>query len=410
VKILPLSFVGILLVATAATGSAHVNSITNPLLFQIAEATNTTDISFGTKALEFLTYCNNQFSQTPISSMTTETLVFCTMVYDWYLMGCNNNNPIVAPIIAAQCNDPVIIQQVINYKTQIDIRIKQIVKIEVSPPGDGGGGNGKLLDLTISITIAKNPITPGNIQTITVTVSDAESNEKIRGAKVNGKVQYVTDHTETFSCITDASGKCSHSWRISGNAKTGTFTVSVQASASGYNPASKTTTFEVVAKNDNITLPIANNTIVNDTTRVIVNETGFNGNETGPSEGEQGDAGSNNGNVTLLPPPDPCIENPSLPECISATVLPSIPIADPCIENPSLPECTLHELPPPPPPPPIDPCEEDPTAEGCEDPEPIPELGDGDAGEDDGDDGGGDTGGDDGDDGGGDTGGDEGEE
>jgi hypothetical protein len=62
VKILPLSFVGILLVATAATGSAHVNSITNPLLFQIAEATNTTDISFGTKALEFLTYCNNQFS------------------------------------------------------------------------------------------------------------------------------------------------------------------------------------------------------------------------------------------------------------------------------------------------------------------------------------------------------------
>ena len=180
--------------------------------------------------------------------------------------------------------------------------------------------------------------------------------------------------------------------------------MSVQASASGYNPASKTTTFEVVAKNDNITLPIANNTIVNDTTRVIVNETGFNGNETGPSEGEQGDAGSNNGNVTLLPPPDPCIENPSLPECISATVLPSIPIADPCIENPSLPECTLHELPPPPPPPPIDPCEQDPTAEGCEDPEPIPELGDGDAGEDDGDDG------DDGGDGGGDTGGDEGEE
>jgi hypothetical protein len=288
------------------------------------------------------------------------------MVYDWYPMGCNNNNTIVASIIAAQCNDPVIIQQVINYKTQIDIRIKQIVKIEVSPPGDRGGGNGKLLDLTISITIAKNPITPGNVQTITVTVSDAESNEKIRGAKVNGKVQYVTDHTETFSCITDARGKCWHSWRISGNAKTGTFTVSVQASASGYNPVSKTTTFEVVAKYDNITLPIANDTIVNDTSRVIVNETGFNGNETGPNEGEQGDVGSNNGKVALLPPPDPCIENPTLPEC------------------------TLHE------PPPL--CEEDPDAEGCEDLEPIPELGDADAG-----------GGDDGDDGGGDAGGDEGE-
>ena len=104
-KILPLSFVGILLVVTAATDSASVNSITNPLLFQIAEATTTTDVSFGAKALEFLTYCNNQFSQIPINSMTTDVLVFCTMVYDWYLMSCNNNNAIVAPIIAAQCND-----------------------------------------------------------------------------------------------------------------------------------------------------------------------------------------------------------------------------------------------------------------------------------------------------------------
>jgi hypothetical protein len=284
------------------------------------------------------------------------------MVYDWYLIGCNNN-AIVAPIIAAQCNDPVIIQQVINYKTQIDIRIQQIVKIELSPPGDGGG-NGQLHDLTISITIAKNPITRGSIQTITATVSDAESNEKIQGAQVNGKVKYVTAHTETFSCITDSSGKCSHSWVISGNAKPGTFTVSVEASAAGYKPASKTTTFGVVAKNDNATLPIANNTIVNDTSRVIVNDTGINGNETGPSDGEQGDTGSDNGNVTLLPPPDPCMENPSLPECISATVLPSNPIADPCIENPSLPECTLYE------PPPL--CEEAPTAEGCETLPPLP--------------------------------------
>jgi hypothetical protein len=334
VKILPLSFVGILLVATAATDSAHVNSITNPLLFQIAEATTTTDMSFGAKALEFLTYCNNQFSQTPISSMTTDTLVFCTMVYDWYLMGCNNNNAIVAPIIAAQCKDPVIIQQVVNYKTQIDIRIQQIVKIEVSPPGDGGG-NGKLHDLAISITIAKNPITRGNVQTITVTVSDSKSNEKIEGAIVKVSVKYASGtHTEELgSKTTDSSGRASFSWTIGAKSIPGIFTVSVQASVSGYKPASKTTTFEVVAKNDNTTLPIANNTIVNDTSRVIVNDTDISGNETGPSDGEQGDTGSDNGNVTLQPP-------------------------DPCIENPSLPECTLSE------PPPL--CEEDSTAEGCE--------------------------------------------
>ena len=104
-----------------------------------ATTTTTTDTSFAAKALQFLTYCNNQLSQTPVNSMTTDTLVFCTMVYDWYYMGCNNNNAILAPIIAAQCKDPIIIQQVNNYKTQIDIRIKQIVKIKVRPPGDGGG-------------------------------------------------------------------------------------------------------------------------------------------------------------------------------------------------------------------------------------------------------------------------------
>jgi len=167
-----------------------VGSGTNTLS-QIPEATTstaTTDTSFGAKALQFLTYCNNQFSQTPVGSMTIDTLVFCTMVYDWYPMGCNN--AIIAPIIAAQCNDPIIMQQVNNYKTQIDIRIKEIIVI----PGDGGGGNGSL---TISITIAKDPITRGNVQTITVTVSDSKSNEKIQGAIVKASVKYASGkHTE----------------------------------------------------------------------------------------------------------------------------------------------------------------------------------------------------------------------
>jgi hypothetical protein len=341
VRVISLGLIGILfVVTTTAIGSADNNKIINQLS-QTTEATTTTDISFGTKALQFLTYCNNQFSQIPVSSMTTDTLVFCTMVYDWYLMGCNNT--IIAPIIAAQCKDPVIMQQVNNYKIQIDIRIKQIIKIEVSPPP------GKLRDLTISITIAKDPITRGNVQTITVTVSDSKSNEKIEGAKVNGKVQYVTGHIETFSCITDAGGKCSHSWRISGNARPGTFHVLVEVSASGYKSASKTTSFQVVPK-DNTTLPIVNNTMINDTSREIFNDTDTGDNNTVSSNVENGgDTGNDNGdNATLSILPDPCIENPSLPECASTTS-PSPPtlLFDPCIENPSLPECTLSEPKPP---------------------------------------------------------------
>jgi len=238
------------------------------------------------------------------------------MVYDWYLMSCNNS--IIAPIIAAQCNDPVIIQQVNNYKTEIDIRIKQIVKIEVPPPGNGGGGNGDLRDLAISITIAENPIIRGNVQTITVTVSDAESNDPIKGAIVKASVKYASGkHTEQLgSKTTDSSGQTSFSWKLSGNATPGKFTVSVQVSASGYKSASETTSFDVVAKNDTV-LPI-----VNDTSRVIVNDTDTGGNETAPSDGEEGNSGSDNGNVTLLPTPDPCLEDPTLPECTPPELTP----------------------------------------------------------------------------------------
>jgi hypothetical protein len=138
------------------------------------------------------------------------------MVYDWFFMGCNNAL-LSTPIIAAQCRDPVIIQQVNKYKTEIDIRIKQIVNIIRSGGGgSGGGGNG--------------------------------SNSS------------------------------------------------------------------------------------NDT-----NKTGGGGGGSGGGDGSSG-----GGNKTQLPD-DPCLKNPTLPECIAAAQLPPVqptPSSDPCIENPDLPECT----------------------------------------------------------------------
>jgi uncharacterized membrane protein YgcG len=67
------------------------------------------------------------------------------------------------------------------------------------------------------------------------------------------------------------------------------------------------------------------------------------------------------GNKTLLPR-DPCLDNPTLPEC-----------PDPCIENPDAEGC-------PKPLPPIDPCEEDPSLPGCQE-----DTGDGSDSEDEGD-------------------------
>jgi hypothetical protein len=63
-------------------------------------------------------------------------------------------------------------------------------------------------------------------------------------------------------------------------------------------------------------------------------------------------------NPTLLQcvPPDPCIDNPNLPECL-----------DPCIENPDAEGC----------PEPIDPCEEDPSLPGCQEEEDTGDSSDG---------------------------------
>jgi hypothetical protein len=59
------------------------------------------------------------------------------------------------------------------------------------------------------------------------------------------------------------------------------------------------------------------------------------------------------------PPPDPCLNNPNLLQCIDpCEENPALPeCIDPCEENPALPEC-------------IDPCEENPELEGCQ--EPLP--------------------------------------
>ncbi len=63
------------------------------------------------------------------------------------------------------------------------------------------------------------------------------------------------------------------------------------------------------------------------------------------------DRGGNN-NIKLIPPPPPpdCEEDPTAEGCEDL---------DPCIEDPDVEGCE------PTPPPPIDPCEEDPTAERC---------------------------------------------
>jgi hypothetical protein len=130
-----------------------------------------------------------------------------------------------------------------GYKTTSETSTFKVISGSEPPPPPTGLGK-----LSISINVAKDPIIRGNKQTISVTVSDDKSHGKIKGAHVEGTVDYVTDHTERFSGTTDKDGKISHSWTISGHANPGKFGIEIEVSAKGYQAASKTSSFTVKSK------------------------------------------------------------------------------------------------------------------------------------------------------------------
>jgi len=108
-------------------------------------------------------------------------------------------------------------------------------------------------DLDIEIDISTDPIVRGNIQTITVEVSDDDTNEKISNANVNGEVEYIsgtTDNGGNFDKDTESNGGVTHSWRISGKAIPGTFEVTINVNAPGYDTETGKTSFEVIEKSE----------------------------------------------------------------------------------------------------------------------------------------------------------------
>jgi hypothetical protein len=102
--------------------------------------------------------------------------------------------------------------------------------------------------LSLSIDVDKDPIVRGHEQTITVTVSDKDTHQKVSGANVKVTVDYTSGfkHTCTDSS-TDGSGNVVCEWTISGNANLGTFKVTATATKDGYRLASGSDSFKVIS-------------------------------------------------------------------------------------------------------------------------------------------------------------------
>lgn len=99
--------------------------------------------------------------------------------------------------------------------------------------------------LVLTITVASSTIVRGNDQTISIRITDGSNS--VSGASVSSTVTYASGTTKDFSGTTNSNGEYSYTWKIGGNSKTGTFSVTASASKSGYTSGSASTTFQVIA-------------------------------------------------------------------------------------------------------------------------------------------------------------------
>ena len=114
--------------------------------------------------------------------------------------------------------------------------------------------------LAISMFIAKNPVSSGSTQTITVTVTDANSNDKIVRSNIEGSINYNNGKTKKFVGITDGSGEFSYSWKIDKNSDLGVVNINVQASKPGYYSVVKVEQFVIIAHQNNNDASVSHST------------------------------------------------------------------------------------------------------------------------------------------------------
>jgi len=100
--------------------------------------------------------------------------------------------------------------------------------------------------LSVSVKVAKDPISRGNTQTVSVKVTSG--GKGVGGASVSSKVVYTSSLTKSFSGKTDSMGSWSFSWQIGGNSNPGIFKVLVTASKSGFDSSTGSASFTVITK------------------------------------------------------------------------------------------------------------------------------------------------------------------
>lgn len=94
--------------------------------------------------------------------------------------------------------------------------------------------------LLVQVNLAKGIVNPGDSQKVTVSVLDAQTKQKISGAKISGNIS----GSRKFMSSTDANGIASYSWNISPVSGKNNFNVTLDVSQNGYSSLIKAVAFK----------------------------------------------------------------------------------------------------------------------------------------------------------------------
>jgi hypothetical protein len=100
--------------------------------------------------------------------------------------------------------------------------------------------------LLVSIIPLNDPVSRGDTQSVTITVTDSTS-DAVANAEIDGNLIYPGDNFEKdFNGITDSRGEFVYSWTIGENGDAGPLSVQVEVSDQVHPPASATSSFDIV--------------------------------------------------------------------------------------------------------------------------------------------------------------------
>jgi hypothetical protein len=119
---------------------------------------------------------------------------------------------------------------------------------------NNGNNNSTLKAMSVTVSLDKNSLHPGNKQTVTLSAADKDSSSAITGASVSGNITGPSGLTKKVEGTTDDSGKATYSWIV--GYPTGKYKVKIELATSGYENYSGSETFNVTpipvsASNDN---------------------------------------------------------------------------------------------------------------------------------------------------------------